>query len=141
MGTSPSDSLPVRSYISSNSLSELRLLHIESSSDSESELEGEGVSSTVIMLFARGVGKLSLNGEAMADRDCNFWGGAARRKDTWGAFSIVVLRYIVEAKLATGKVAFPKPPVASVGYRSLWKTVSRLRLTNILETIVSRPAA
>lgn len=41
IGTSPSDSLDVKSYISSNSLLELRLLHIELPSDCVSELAGD----------------------------------------------------------------------------------------------------
>ena len=68
IGTSPSDSLSVMSYRSSNSLLELRLLKSELSSDCVSELEGDTGSSCTgaERMFARGVGKLSLSGDVKA---------------------------------------------------------------------------
>lgn len=72
IGTSPSDSLAETSYISSNSLSELRLLHIEvASEEGVTELVGEGASSNIgiIATFAFGVGTLSLIGDSTCDRD------------------------------------------------------------------------
>jgi hypothetical protein len=67
IGTSPSDSLSVMSYKSSKSLLELRLLNNELSSDCVSELVGDTASSFTgaEIMFALGVGKLSLRGEVM----------------------------------------------------------------------------
>ena len=72
------------SYISSKPLPELRLLHTELESDSESDpIDEEASSSTVDrrLSCALGVGKLSLSGDTMDARRCNL-GGAARRTDT-----------------------------------------------------------
>ena len=92
IGTSPSDSLSVMSYRSSNSLLELRLLNSELPSDCVSELVGETATSSMgaESRFALGVGKLSLSGDVNAVR-CRPCGGALRT-EIWGVSSIKVLR-------------------------------------------------
>jgi len=87
IGTSPSESLADMSYISSNSLFELLLLHMEVSSEGEPESElsagARAMPAFAIAMFqGLGVGKSPSSGDASALRGRSLSGGCARRTDT-----------------------------------------------------------
>ena len=135
MGSS-SESLPLTSYISSNSLLELRLLHSELPSDCVSDEAGEaGTSATGIQEIvldeelefpvfggiAFGVGKSSLIGEITPVRSFGGCGGALRT-EICGTFSITVLRsgLLFMRSGAEGSNSLVRYKVASVAIVCSW---------------------